>query len=115
LFFVYQPLCSEASLVAVYTELLKVLRSTAAFLLDKINSILTGDFRAGCHWLEGILCFPSGLTAPGGSLSFKVGKGKGFDFLTRNNFSHSLYCTELLKPACFDYFYAFTAFAHLLK
>ena len=38
---------------------------------------------------------PSGLTAPGGSLSFKVGKGNGFDLFFMNNFSHSLRMVKL--------------------
>ena len=49
----------------------------------------TGDC-PGAGNTEGRFRFPSGLTAPGGSLSFKVGKGSGFDFFSTNNFSHSL-------------------------
>src|SRR5688572_25889622 len=36
--------------------------------------------------VEGLFRFPSGLTAPGGSLSYKVGKGNGFDFSVINKF-----------------------------
>jgi hypothetical protein len=49
----------------------------------------TGDC-PGAGNTEGRFRFPSGLTAPGGSLSFKVGKGKGFELFFMINFSHSL-------------------------
>jgi hypothetical protein len=58
-------------------------------LLDLFVYKITGDC-PGAGNTEGRFRFPSGLTAPGGSLSFKVGKGSGFGFFSTNNFSHSL-------------------------
>jgi hypothetical protein len=57
--------------------------------LDFLVYKFTGDWPVGNDPERGVFNFPSGLTAPGGSLSFKVGKGKGFELSTINNFSHS--------------------------